>query len=191
MLYSKLTPLLRSKFARSEKGSASIEGIIMIPLMFVCMITFMTLIDYTRQNSLNQKAAYTVSEMVSRETLPIDPAYMTGTHKLLDTLTRGSDNSTVRVSVLRYDAKNDIFKMDWSKTSGYAEELSNQAVRNWTDRLPIMVHNERVIVVETAVQYRPPFQIGLGNQMMENFVFTRPRYAPQVLWSDTVYDPST
>jgi hypothetical protein len=26
--------------------------------------------------------------------------------------------------------------------------------------------------------------IGLGNRKIDNFVFTRPRYAPQVIWDD-------
>lgn len=188
MWYDKLNSPLRSNFARSEKGSASIEAIIMIPLMFFCMISFITLLDYTRQHGMHQKAAYTISDMVSRETLPIDIDYLEGAHALMNTLTRDPQESTIRLSVVRYDANNDIFKLDWSKTSGFATELSNQDVRTWTDKLPMMIHNERMIVVETSAIYEPPFEIGLGNQQIDHFIFTRPRYAPQVLWEDIEAD---
>ncbi len=185
MWYEKLKSPLRSNFIRSEKGSASIEAIIMVPLMFFCMVCFVTLIDYTRQHGMHQKAAYTISDMVSRETLPIDSDYLAGTHALMNTLTRDPQESTIRLSVVRYDANNDIFKLDWSKTSGYASELSNHDVRNWTDKLPVMIHNERMIIVETVGVYEPPFNVGLGSQLIDHFIFTRPRYAPQVLWEDT------
>jgi Flp pilus assembly protein TadG len=179
---------LRSRFVRDEDGSAAIEAVIMIPVMFVCVLTFVTLIDYTRMHSMHQKAAYTISDMISRETLAIDDDYLTGTNELLNTLTRSPQTSTVRVSIVRYDADDDIFKLDWSRTSGYATERSNQDVRNWAERLPTMVDNERMIVVETAALYQPPFNVGLGNQQIENFIFTRPRYAPQVLWTDVETD---
>ncbi|WP_299023980.1 hypothetical protein [uncultured Sulfitobacter sp.] len=176
---------MSSRFAREEKGSASIEAVIMVPAMFLCILTFVTLIDYTRLHGMHQKAAYTISDMVSRETLPIDADYLAGTKALLDTLTRNPQTSTVRLSIVRYDAERDIFKLDWSKTEGYATPVSNQDVSGWTDRLPAsMVHNERMIVVETSALYKPPFDVGLGNKQIENFIFTRPRYAPQVLWQD-------
>ncbi|KIN69070.1 TadE/TadG family type IV pilus assembly protein [Sulfitobacter donghicola] len=184
MTFRKFKTLMQAEFARDEKGSASIEAVIMIPLMFFVMICVVTLLDLTRLHGMHQKAAYTISDMISRETLAIDADYLAGSHALLNTLTRDPQDSTVRVSVVRYDATNNIFKLDWSKTSGYATPVSNHDVRNWTTKLPKMVHNERMIVVETNAIYQPPFQIGLGNQEIDNFIFTRPRYAPQVLWTD-------
>jgi len=47
-----------------------------------------------------------------------------------------------------------------------------------------MPHNERLTIVETFVKYDPPFNSGLSNHEITNFVFTRPRYAPRVLWYD-------
>ncbi|MEP1766232.1 MAG: hypothetical protein ABJJ53_06260 [Sulfitobacter sp.] len=185
MFRNHFNSLLRSRFAREEHGNASIEAMIMIPAMFLCLLTFLTLIDYTRMHSMHQKAAYTISDMISRETLALDSDYLSGANALLNTLTRDPQTSTVRVNIVRYDADNDIIKLDWSNTSGYADPLSNHDVRNWTDRLPNMVDDERMIIVETAARYAPPFDIGLGNRQIENFIFTRPRYAPQVLWDDT------
>lgn len=179
---------LHSRFMREEDGNAAIESIIMIPVMFICVLTFVTLIDYTRMHSMHQKAAYTIGDMISRETLALDDDYLAGTNALLNTLTRSPQTSTVRVSIVKYDADEDIFELDWSRTSGYATQLTNTDVREWTDRLPAMVDNERMIVVETAAQYIPPFNVGLGNQQIENFIFTRPRYAPQVLWTDIEAD---
>lgn len=185
MFNRKLKKALGRDFARDEKGSASIEMIIMIPLIFFVVLSIFTLFDAFRQYSMHQKAAYTLGDMISRETLPIDNDYLDGAHALFNTLTRDPQDSTVRVSIVRYDSQNNIIKLDWSQTRGYATPLSNQTVRNWTTKLPAMVHNERMIVVETFANYAPPFATGLEQREIVNFIFTRPRYAPQVLWTDS------
>jgi hypothetical protein len=189
MNFPNLKSLVRSKFARSENGAGHIEAIIMIPLMFVVIITSMTLLDLTRQHNLHSKAAFTIGDMVSRETLPLDADYLAGTHTRLNTLTRTPQDSSVRLSVVRYDASSDNIRLDWSRTSGGYTQLTDQNVSSWTEKLPRMVHNERMIIVETFARYNPPFNVGLGTPEIDNFVFTRPRYAPQVLWVDAT-DPS-
>lgn len=185
MFNLKSKPARKGTFLSDEKGSAAIETMIMVPLTFFVILSMYTLFDAFRQYSMHQKAAYTVSDMISRETLPLDSEYLEGTHELFDALTRSPQDSTVRISIVRYDSKNDIMKLDWSKTSGFSTPLSNQDVRNWTSKLPTMVHNERIIIVETYANYQPPFNTGLGTREIKNFIFARPRYAPQVLWQDT------
>lgn len=184
MFKPKFKSLLKGRFARSEEGAAHIEAMIMIPLMFGVMVTSMSLLDLLRQHGAHQKAAFTIGDMVSRETLPLDYEYLTGTHHLLNTLTRTPQDSSVRLSVVRYDSNNDIMKLDWSKSTGEFEDLTNHNVRDWNERLPNMLHNERMIIVETAAIWQSPVNINLGAQVIDNFVFTRPRYTPQVLWTD-------
>lgn len=184
MIAKGLKSLMSTRFAREEKGTASIEAMIMVPAMFLVILTFITLIDYTRMHSQHQKAAYTISDMVSRETVPLDQDYLSGTGSLLDTLTRNQQDSGVRLTIVFYDEPSDTYRMDWSRTTGAIAPASDADVGAWGDQLPNLVHNERVIVVETTAVYRPPFDVGLGNRRIENFIFTRPRYAPQVLWED-------
>jgi hypothetical protein len=53
------------------------------------------------------------------------------------------------------------------------------------DKLPTLLDNERVIVVETQTDYDTPFPINefVTDDLFYNFVFTRPRFAPQLVWS--------
>jgi Flp pilus assembly pilin Flp len=185
MFHPTFRALRRCTFVRDEKGTASIEAVIMVPLIFTVLMTIFTLSDLFRQHSMHQKAANTIGDMISRETLPIDADYLNGAHALFDTLTRDPQDSKFRVSVVRYDNNDKRFKLDWSKTMGDIAPLTNSGVLNWDDRLPVLLHNERIIVVETSAAYSGPMDIGLGNRQIENFVFTRPRYAPQVLWSNS------
>jgi len=182
MFIRTLNALRSARFSRREDGSVAIEAAIIIPAVFLAFLAIFTVFDAYRQNSLHQKAAYTISDMVSRETVPIDNDYLDGAHSLFDTLTRDPQESAIRVSVLRYDAEGTQMAVDWSQTRGAADLLDAMDVSEWNTILPVMVDQERIIIVETWAKYVPPFVTGMGTPQIHNFVFTRPRYAPQVLW---------
>ena len=46
-----------------------------------------------------------------------------------------------------------------------------------------MPDGEFIVITETWTKDKPPFNVSLGAQDIENFVYTRPRYAPRVLYS--------
>lgn len=173
------------RFHRDESAVVAVESIIMLPMLFWGFVAMFTFFDAYRQTSINVKAAYTISDMISRETLALNPAYMTGAHNLLELLTRSSEPTRLRVTIARWNANNRIYVLDWSQTKGNVLPMTNTQVRDLANRLPLMVHDERIIIVETWSSYLPPFKVGLEEQDLYNFVFTRPRFAPQVLWSSS------
>lgn len=181
-----LLQLRLHRFWRDEEGNIAVEAILILPLLFWAYLSMFAIFDAYRQNAVNQKAAYTIGDIVSRQTTPLDPAFLTGTREVLNYLTNSTNSeTTIRVSSIRYDANNDIYKRDWSKRKGSkVPVLQNSDVMNWHDRLPVMLHNERIVVVETFVDYTPPFATGLLARTASNFVFTRPRYTPRVLWEN-------
>lgn len=182
--------LTSAKFLRRDDGAVAVEAAIILPAVFFAFASLFTVFDAYRQHALHQKAAYTISDMISRETVPIDSDYLDGAHSLFDTLTRDPQQSSIRVSVLRYvspvaddgTVTPPTMALDWSQTRGTAPTLAESAVASWNTDLPMMVDGERIIIVETWAQYRPPFATGMGTPEIRNFVFTRPRYAPQVLF---------
>lgn len=179
---TRLSGVLRGDFFRDEEGVIAIEAVIIMPMIFWTFLSLFSIFDSFRMYSINQKAAFTIGDAISRETLPIDGEYLSGALNLFEYLSKSQGNAAIRVTSLRYDAGNDRFRRDWSETRGWVDSLSNSDVRNWTDRLPIMVNNERLILVETWNRYEPPFRTGLELNEIKNFVFTRPRYAPRVCW---------
>lgn len=172
--------LLR-EFRDGDQGSIAVETIIIIPVLFWGYLSLFAIFDAYRQHSINQKAAFTISDIVSRETTPLDGSYLDGTRRMLAYLTATpASDVRVRVTSVRYDADEDEYERDWSRGRGGVPALTEDAVNALRDRLPIMTDNERVTVVETFVEYDPPFNTGLTNRTIENFVFTRPRYTPRV-----------
>ena len=176
-----------SDFRRDEQGSIAVETILIIPALFWAYLAMFAIFDAYRQYSVNQKAAYTMGDIVSRETTPINGAYVNGARKMMAYMTYAEETDTaIRLSSLKYNADQDIYELDWSEARGWVSPLTGNQVKDWHDRLPVMTNNDRVTVVETFVKYDPPFDTGLSNREIQNFIFTKPRYAPQVL-----YDPNS
>ena len=172
------------RFARDEEGTIAIEAMIIMPVIFWAFLCMFSIFYTFHQYSVNQKAAYTIGDAISRETVPIDDAYLDGTHSLLAYLTAPSGGTSLRVSSLWFDQAQNKFYTDWSETRGGPQPLTDADVENWHSKLPVMPDKERVIVVETWNKYDPPFKTGLEKREIHNRVFTRPRYAPRVLWND-------
>lgn len=173
------------KFRKDEQGTISVELVLILPVLFWAYLSMFSIFDAYRQHSLNQKAAYTLGDVISRETAPIDNSYLSGTREMLAYLTANETTDVaLRITSVTYDADTDEYKKFWSKNKGWMPALSNQAIQALKDDLPVMPDNETVVVVETFVKYDPPFNTGLQTREIHNFVFTRPRYAPQVLWNE-------
>jgi hypothetical protein len=173
-------------FRDDTRGTVTVEAALMLPLLFWTWAAMYVFFDAYRQASIVQKAAYTVGDLLSRETDYITNAYMDNTMELYGFLTPSTSNNAIRVSVIRWDDDEQIYKLDWSRVRGSRPELTNNGVSNWHNKLPMMPHNERIILVEAWSNYDAPFTVGLENSSLEAFVFTRPRFAPQLLWQDTV-----
>jgi hypothetical protein len=92
------------------------------------------------------------------------------------------------VTSVEYDTVEEEYVRQWSEaTRGHAgrteEELNTPAVMS---RLPNMLDDESVLVVETFLQYDPPFNVGIPANEFKTFIFTRPRFAPSgVLWESS------
>ena len=176
------------RFARETDGNTSVEALIFIPfILFVLAATF-SLYDAFRFKSLNTKAAFTISDALSRETDAITPAYLDGMVSTLNFLTRSEDIYSLRVTAVQYDGDTDSYAIKWSQGRGTFLSLKNEELSAMADRLPQMLDNETIIVVETHTTYDSPFAIDqlVTDELFYNFTFTRPRFAPQIIWSGDV-----
>ncbi|MGJ8627510.1 MAG: TadE/TadG family type IV pilus assembly protein [Sulfitobacter sp.] len=179
---STLRSILRCDFMRREDGTIAIEAMIVLPLLFWTYLSMFSIFDAFRMYSINQKAAYTIGDAISRETVPIDGQYLEGAQDLFEYLARAQGQSSIRVSQVWYDAVADEYHSDWSQVRGTVAALVDADVKNWHQKLPVLPDKERLVLVETWSEYDPPFNTGLEEREIRNFVFTRPRYAPRVCW---------
>ena len=174
---------LKSKlrqFRRDEEGSMLAEAVIMFPTLFAAVLATFVFFDAFRNQSINLKAAYTVSEALSRESDLITNTYMVNAWRMHRFLTNSPSLTRLRVSLIQYDADNDEVLLVWSRHKGGAGTLNQNRVNAMVaaDAIPVMPHLETLIVVQTWVDYEPNFSIGMAGFSFENTIFTRPRFAP-------------
>ncbi len=173
------------KFRSDDEGSIIIEAVIMIPMLIACVIAMFVFFDAFRNQSINLKAAYTISDALSREEQTIDNNYIVNSWRLHRFLSNSQTLTRLRVTVIQYDDVNKQHLVSWSASKGGMGEMTqgmlDKLVTN--DQIPVMPHLDTLIIVQTAVNYTPAFTIGLRSFNFENMIFTRPRFAPQLCYS--------
>lgn len=168
-------------FARDEGGNVTLEFVIICPLMFWTHMAMYTYFDAFKEQTINQKAAFTVADLISRQAV-VNSDFIDGSHSVFNTLVRSNTNTAIRVTSVTYDAEEDEYSVLWSQERGADAALTSDMVQDWHDYLPIMYDTATVIVVETWSGFSPVFKIGMRDRTLHNFTFTRPRYSPEVGW---------
>jgi hypothetical protein len=172
-------------FLRDDDGNMSIEALVFIPFVITLLASTFSFYDAFRFKALNTKAAFTISDALSRQTDAITPAYIDGMVSTLAFLTRSESHYSLRVTMVRYDANDETYNVGWSQARGEFSPMTASGITEITDQLPSLLHNEVVILVETQTDYDTPFPINgfMTDDLFYNFAFTRPRFAPQLIWS--------
>lgn len=178
-----------SSFAKSfrddTRGTVAVEAVIMLPALFWAFMAMSVFFDMYRAQSTTEKAAFAISDILSRETAAVDLNYLENVHEIYDSMSSLEEVGELRVSVMAYNPDTKRYFLDWSHMTGTLDQgLTDNDLIDLEDRLPILVPGERLILVETFGEYEPPVNVGLGDVSMNTFVFTRPRFGPQLAWDD-------
>lgn len=179
-------------FASDERGTATTEAIIVLPLLIWSMVAMSQYFDGFRARSTNLKAAYTISDMISRENPFVGPNYITGLNTVYDFLAATPHPTWIRVTLVQFDTEDPLNEDDgrhivkWSHGTNGKIKLPNGTLHDDSVkvRIPVMGNGDSLILVETHMQYEPFANIGLGSFSQDNFIATRPRFPPPQ-WSDS------
>lgn len=181
MLINRLKSRVRA-FWEDTSGVVTLEFALAMPILFWSFMASYVFFDGYRQSAINLKAAYTISDLISRETEEINDNYIDSMVTLMEMMTRTPSDVDVRISVIRWDEDDDRYYLDWSANRGFLNELTDNNIADIEDQLPTMPDNERVILVETRNTFVPLFNVGLDDIYLDNFVFVRPRFVSQVVF---------
>lgn len=170
------------RFRSSERGTAPVEAVIVTPLLFWWYLAAYQYFDAFREKNANQKAAYAISDMISRETAEIDTAYIERMGEVFDYLTMSRQPGWIRVTSIYWDDVAGVYRTAWSHATDGHVPHSDATIMNETARIPVLPVGDTVILVETSTTYQPFFRIGLDATQLNNFVTTRPRFASQIVF---------
>ena len=186
-----LTTALR-RFTKSEEGSISVEAMLILPILVWCYLGTFVFFDAYRSQSTNLKAAYTIGDTLSRETGYVTPIYMDSLSNLQKFLVDEANGiARLRVSVYRYQAADNTYRVNWSQTRGGAVQLTDSLLAQLRPNLPRMPNNEIAILVETWLGYHPTYSVGLQDFTFTDLVVTRPRFAAQLCKNTNTGDATT
>lgn len=172
-----------AQFRSNEEGSIAVEALLTVPILFWTLMMGYTYFDGYREAASNVKAAYTIGDLISRETRTIDDNYIDSMVQLYARMVGTPNNLQMRISLLRYDKKRDRHRVRWSANRGFPTSLSNANVAEVSPKLPPMSDQDTLILVETRNTYHAPFKVGLDDTVMESFIFTRPRFTNEIAGS--------
>ncbi|KUP92065.1 TadE/TadG family type IV pilus assembly protein [Tritonibacter horizontis] len=176
------------RFRRRDDGNVSIETAIYLPFLLGIFAATYTLFDLFRQETINTKAAYTVSDLISRETTALNDDYVDSMFALAQLLVRSDSGMSMRLSVVFWDDTDNSYYVDWSVERGDLLNVwTDGNINDIKDSLPTMPDQERVILVETWNDVEPAFNIGFSTRNIYNLVFTRPRFASRVAFEGEVF----
>ncbi len=187
------------RFATRTDGGLSVEAIMVFPLLAWAYMGMYFFFDAYRQQNVNLKAAYTVSDMLSREVDVIDWTYITGMNTMLDYLTTSAQDTQIRISAVYWDEDTDRHVLLWSKgTRGKLDLVQQDITDSYADEIPVMADKDTAILVETWSYFEPTVRLGLPSVTFDNLIVTSPRFAPQLCYevcgeigSGTAHDDNT
>lgn len=198
-------------FAKDTKGVVAVEVVVILPLLLWAVAAMAIYFDVFRTKSAAEKASYTIGDMLSRETNAITPEYIDNTRLLFEAISRTQVHSdpesggstgtptidpetglavpateqgtSLRISVITWNEDESEYELEWSEIRG-ADFVALQAsdLTLLEGDLPQMADQDTVILVETSMDYSPVLNVGLGERDINTFTFTRPRYAPQLVF---------
>jgi hypothetical protein len=186
-----LRPFLH-RFVRAEKGSVSVETIVMFPMLIWGLCAIYVYWDAYRIINTVQKAAYTISDLISRSNGDIEPAFIDGMQTTLNYLLDADQAGNIRVTSYSWSAERSRYEVLFSRsTSSTMRPLNNGNLAMLHDRLPDMSDLDAAVLLEVAVPYVPALNFGLAPRTISQFIVTRPRYLPKLCLKNTDCEPST
>lgn len=182
---------LGRRFARRDEGTMAIEVILTLPVFMFCTMGVYTYWDAFRSVNTAQKASYTVSDMISRETLPISEAYLTGLADVLQYMVGDEMPVEMRVTSISYSGVRERYEVNWSR-SPYAkmQELDTDRLQGLVQYIPELADGDTITLVEARSHFTPAFKdspaffMYVGDEVFEQFIVTRPRFVPRICLED-------
>ncbi|WP_156800941.1 TadE/TadG family type IV pilus assembly protein [Oceaniovalibus guishaninsula] len=172
-------------FLRDESGTLSLEAVIVFPLLIWATLGMYVFFDAFRSSSDSERAAYAISDMLSREKSYVTPEYLTALHNVQKVLSNARFDTRIRTSVIGWNKAAADYQLRWSKTSGSLGALQQSDLQAATlrARLPLIADGDQMILLETFTDYSPPVNFGLDPMTLENFVVVRPRQTARLCWN--------
>ncbi|MCU0815508.1 MAG: hypothetical protein MUF74_03205 [Cypionkella sp.] len=178
---------LIGRFLQRTDGIIVHEFIIALPVFLFATVGVYSYWDAYRSLNTAEKAAYAVSDLISRETRTINVQYLNGLHDVMEYMMGNDLPVQMRVTSITYSGVRSRYEVIWSR-SPYAElpQLTTTSLQALVPNLPIVSDGDSLILVEARVQFTPSvaqapaFNMYVGETEFDLFIPTRPRFLSKI-----------
>lgn len=174
-------------FSRNEDGLASAEMILMLPIYLFCIIGTFTFWDAYDVVNRSQKAAYSVSDLVTRKLDEVTEAEVNGMFAALQYMMGPSLPVRTRITSVFYSEPRNRYEVLWSRSSyPGTPRLTTDTLPTLQNHLPVMYDGDALIVVEANVEFEPVLSAAgwamnnIEGGTLRHVIVTRPRFLMKV-----------
>lgn len=169
------------RMRRDDGGYMVIEAVLVLPMLCWAFLALYTFWDAYRSVTTIQKAAYSISDLISREQGNVNAGYINGMRTAMDQMISPRLSTELRVTSVIRDNADDRFEVIWSCVSGtLTPKLTTTTLQDLAELIPSMADGNTIILLEAWVDYEPALDIGITEKRFEQFIVTRPRYQPKI-----------
>ena len=162
---------------RDERGSISMEFVIVVPLLLFLTTGGLGFWDAYQSKSKAAKVAFTVSEIMSRHDVVdnTDMAYLFGVQdKMFDS---DLDRRSLRISSICFE--DGVHRVLWSYTASSGDIAAPVALTDEeipVDILPAMAPQDSIILTEVEAHWRPHLNVGVTEKTWRSRLVASPRF---------------
>jgi hypothetical protein len=114
----------------------------------------------------------------------VDQPFLVGLGKYHPFLTNNLHDTKMRVTVVYYNEPTNDYRLVWSfSNNSNKPKIKQSDLSTFANVIPVLANADSAIIVETWMDYTPPFQVGITGGEFANRVITSPRFVPQLLWA--------
>lgn len=176
-----------ARFLRGNDGMLVTEFVLVLPVFLFLMFGLYAYWDAFRALNTAEKAAYAVSDLISRETRTMTPQQIDGLHDVMEYMMGNDLPVKMRVTSITYSGVRQRYEVIWSRSpDGQRPQLTTTSLQTLVPRLPLVGDGESLILMEALVQFTPSispapaFNIFMDEKEFELFIPTRPRFLSKV-----------
>lgn len=178
---------LLGRFLHRSDGIVLHEFIIALPVFVFATLGVYSYWDAYRSLNTAEKAAYAISDLITRETRTVSEAYVTGLHDVMEYMMGNDMPVQMRITSITYSGVRSRYEVIWSR-SPYAElpQLTTTSLQALVPNLPVVSDGDSLILVEARVQFTPSvaqapaFNMYVGETEFDLFIPTRPRFLSKI-----------
>lgn len=170
------------RFGRDEGGSFVAEFLMLVPVMAFAYVGLFSFWDAFRTRNSVQKAAYAITDSLTREMEPVDADFLDGLSHVADYLSLGAQRVKLRVTSVLYKGSTGQIIVLWSYSNDEADlpRVLTATISEQTARIPAMASGDSAVIIEAHMPYQPPFGIGMQTNEFSEYIVARPRFVPKI-----------